>query len=97
MQTVLEQCQQAAGGPCVWLIRQTAGTAVRVPPGFLHWVFNAFDCFKVASEVLCAESAPRCVAMQQQLRMHFSHSQASYLAAGHRAAKALIAYAQHGP
>jgi hypothetical protein len=100
MHTVKAVCRRqaaAAEEPFVWLIPQTAGTAVRVPPGYLHWVDNVADCFKVATEVLCAESAPRCVAMQQQLRMHFKHNQRSYLAAGHQAAKALIAHAQRMP
>jgi hypothetical protein len=77
---------------CVWVVEQFVGTAVRVPCGFMHYVWNVSACLKVAMEVLPAGSIVRCVDMQQQIRMYIDHGTKPYINACDEAVKALVNY-----
>lgn len=96
MHTVAQHCAEyvaSQGSNCaqfVWLVPQKAGTAVRVPSGYLHWVCNSRECFKVATEILCAEDVPRVITMQQQLRMYMEHNQSDYMPPVHKVVDALL-------
>ncbi|KAF6253366.1 hypothetical protein COO60DRAFT_423763 [Scenedesmus sp. NREL 46B-D3] len=64
------------------LLRQRAGEAMSVEPGWKHWVFNQRPCFKVAFELLRPRQAAAIVHMQQRLRGKMVVQQVDYMRVG---------------